>query len=196
MSDTIFVVDDDPDLVEIVTYVIADGADRRVHGYSDPLRALADVPRLRPDLCIVDLWMPMMDGETFVRNVRARVPSVFLIITGIDGYVARDIAARLGVPVLVKPFGVDEIRAMTDLLLKGGARTNMDTQVRKSVDDLALRKSHPKALPARGAQSWAQLREQARAEERRKAVAAVAVSAVALLCLAAAIYRILRAVLP
>ena len=70
----------------------------------------------------------------------------------------------------------------------------MNTEVRKSVDNLALQKSHPKALRVIGEQSRSQIRALARAEERRKIIAALAVSTLAAICIGIAIYRIMRVV--
>jgi len=65
----------------------------------------------------------------------------------------------------------------------------------KSVDELVARqKTHPRALPAYGAQGRAQLQAEARATERRRLIAAFAVSVIAALCVGLAVYRIMRAV--
>ena len=63
----------------------------------------------------------------------------------------------------------------------------------KSVDELAKQKSHPRSLPAYGAQGRAQLRAQAADEERRRIIAALAVSVIAALCVGLAVYFIVRA---
>lgn len=62
----------------------------------------------------------------------------------------------------------------------------------KSVDALA-KKTHPRSLPAYGAQGRAQLRAQAHDQERRRMIAALAVSVIAALCVGLAVYLIMRA---
>jgi hypothetical protein len=69
----------------------------------------------------------------------------------------------------------------------------MTNEYTKSVDELARQKSHPQALPAYGAQGRAQIRAQAQQDERRKIIAALAVSVIAALCVGLAIYRIMAA---
>lgn len=60
----------------------------------------------------------------------------------------------------------------------------------KSVDELAKRKSHPRAMRATGEQSWAQLRAQADEAERRKLHTAMVVCIVALVVIAFVAYHV------
>lgn len=69
----------------------------------------------------------------------------------------------------------------------------MTNEYTKSVDELAKRKTHPQSMPAFGAQGRAQLRAQARVEERRKLIAALAVSVIAALAAFYAVFRIVQA---
>ena len=61
MSKTILVVDDERDTVELLQTVLS------LHGYSvtvaaDGLQALDEVARSQPDLILLDVMMPEMDG--------------------------------------------------------------------------------------------------------------------------------------
>lgn len=65
----------------------------------------------RYDVVVTDLRMPRMTGWDVVEAVRARVPTMPMIMTSafaIDDEVSR--AQRVGVPLLPKPFSVAELR--------------------------------------------------------------------------------------
>ena len=77
----IWVVDDDPDLRQMVgTYLLDQGYD--VRSLSDVKQLEARLEFQRPDLIVLDLMMPEMDGFGFLRALRARpdgdVPVVVL----------------------------------------------------------------------------------------------------------------------
>ncbi|WP_414549221.1 response regulator [Anabaena sp. CCY 0017] len=66
----ILVVDDDEDSrVYITTVLAADGAN--VTTVESAAAALEVLPELQPDVCICDIAMPMEDGYSFIRKVRA-----------------------------------------------------------------------------------------------------------------------------
>lgn len=116
----VFVIDDDADFVDIVVRVLAH-PQRTVRGFTDPLRALSELTVTPPAVCVVDLWMPNLDGEAFVRAAQLRAPTAeFLLITGTDKTTAFAAGARVGAAVLRKPFDIDDIRrAVSNLTRKG-----------------------------------------------------------------------------
>src|ERR1700760_1575508 len=79
MRQRILVVDDDPSLAEMLTIVLrGEGFDTAVIG--DGTQALAAVRELRPDLVLLDLMLPGMNGIDVCRVLRADsgVPIVML----------------------------------------------------------------------------------------------------------------------
>lgn len=87
-------------------------------GNADPRQALAEMPALRPDLIILDMWMPTMNGRAFVDRLRADARFVDLPVIIVSG----DRNARVEgswarhVEFLMKPFEasdlVDRARAL------------------------------------------------------------------------------------
>lgn len=75
----ILVVDDDPSLREVVRYALAREG-WTVHEASDGQEALEAADRLAPDLLVLDVMMPELDGLEVCRRVRVHsdVPIVFL----------------------------------------------------------------------------------------------------------------------
>ncbi len=61
MSHRILVIDDDPDIVDALT-VLLEGEGYEVHTASDGEEGLARIRELNPDLIVLDLLMPRMDG--------------------------------------------------------------------------------------------------------------------------------------
>ena len=69
-----------------------------------------------PDLALVDLMMPGMNGQEFVVEVRARnwnLPAIFVSASP----EAQDVCLRLGIPCVLKPYDFEVLlRAIESLL--------------------------------------------------------------------------------
>ncbi len=119
MSARVFVLDDDPAMVEAVMAVLVhDGFE--VDGTSDAASALRTVLRNPPDLVVLDVNMPGLTGWEICDILRrqpatAAVPVLFL--TG-RGEVADRITAMQvgGTDHLTKPFRAEELRARARVL--------------------------------------------------------------------------------
>jgi CheY-like chemotaxis protein len=81
-ADTIMIIDDDPDIRELMKiFLEADGYDVRVA--ADGMDALEQLRSgVQPFLILLDLMMPRMDGEEFLREIRgtrfAKIPIVII----------------------------------------------------------------------------------------------------------------------
>ena len=77
----LYVVDDDKNIQNILKMIIRDRALGTLCGIaSNGADALEDMPALKPDIVIVDLLMPEMDGITFVKKARTLLPSTAFIM--------------------------------------------------------------------------------------------------------------------
>jgi CheY-like chemotaxis protein len=107
---TVLVVDDDAEVRGFVAMVLR-AAGYQVLTAADGAEALECIARQRPDLVLLDLAMPVMDGRQLLRTLRARrvnVPLVFMSA----GYNARLEAERHGADgYLGKPFTRAELLA-------------------------------------------------------------------------------------
>jgi CheY-like chemotaxis protein len=110
---SIMVVDDDQSILKLLKIVL-ETAGFEVSGFGNARSALMHLAESEacPDLFLVDLKMPGMDGRTFVSELRKReIQSKVVIISAFDG---STIAADLGAEaMLTKPF---EPEALTDLV--------------------------------------------------------------------------------
>jgi two-component system chemotaxis response regulator CheY len=108
-SDYVLVVDDDEAICDLVELVLDD------EGYTvtcctDPADALRLVAQRPPALILLDLRMPAMDGEDFVRACRAMPNPTAPIVVFSAMRNIKDHAARLGaVGWIAKPFDLDDV---------------------------------------------------------------------------------------
>lgn len=105
---TILYVDDEPDIREVVQLALTFSNKLTVHTCESGADALFAIPRLKPDLVLLDGMMPGMDGPTTLQRIRADAalcdtPVVFITAKAHSSDVER--YARLGaVGVIAKPF--------------------------------------------------------------------------------------------
>lgn len=110
-SKTIAIVEDDPDVAKIIEQVLGDFGFRTVwcHSASDLLRRLRT---LSPDLCIIDLGLPDMDGIEAMQRVKAQSACGILILTGRAHVSDRVMGLELGADdYMLKPFEPRELVA-------------------------------------------------------------------------------------
>ena len=67
---TILVVDDEPDVTELIEYKLRQSG-YTVRAVNDPLRAVGLARDLRPDVIVLDVMMPELDGVRLLRMIRA-----------------------------------------------------------------------------------------------------------------------------
>ncbi|MCP2343255.1 response regulator transcription factor [Actinomadura rupiterrae] len=118
----ILVVDDEPAVRESLTSSLEfEGYD--VGAAADGLLALDAVERERPDLVVLDVLMPRMDGLTACRRMRARGATMpVLMLTARDMVGDRVTGLDAGADdYLVKPFELDELLARVRALLRRAA---------------------------------------------------------------------------
>ncbi len=102
-------VDDDQDLVSLVAMVLeSEGC--MVQSAANGLEALEAVERGMPDLIILDMKMPIMDGWEFAREFRTRydLQSPIVVLTAAAD--ARRCAEEIGAAGWIgKPFDLDTL---------------------------------------------------------------------------------------
>ena len=114
----IVIVEDDPDVARIIEQVLKDFAFRTVwcRSASDLLRRLR---ALAPDLCIIDLGLPDMDGLEVMQRVRAQSDCGIVILTGRGHVSDRVMGLELGADdYVLKPFEPRELVARVRSILR------------------------------------------------------------------------------
>ncbi len=118
MTNKILVIDDDVTALDIVDLLFEDQGFDVVRG-ADGISALACVEETKPDIILIDLMMPKMNGQACIRELRNRGISVPIVaFTALDDpevhQEARDAGCNV---VLTKPCkSKDLVRQIESLL--------------------------------------------------------------------------------
>jgi DNA-binding response OmpR family regulator len=110
----ILVADDEPELREIITFGLSrDGHELRTA--ADGQEALDMVRRDRPDMCILDLRMPRLNGLEVLRSLRAdeayaKMP-ILILTARVSEQTVADALDQGADGYLTKPFSLAELRA-------------------------------------------------------------------------------------
>jgi two-component system, OmpR family, response regulator ResD len=116
---SVLVVDDEPTIREVVSrYLERAGYDTRVAG--DGPSALQAVVERPPDLIVLDLMLPGIDGLEVMRRVReGRQRGAVILLTAKGDENDRIVGLRLGADdYVVKPFSPGELVARVDAVLR------------------------------------------------------------------------------
>jgi DNA-binding response OmpR family regulator len=135
MKDTrVLVVDDDPDIRRLLGELLG-RAGYAVHEAPDGRAGLREVHSWRPDLVILDVNMPELDGFATLERIRdlSEVPVLMLTARGEELERVRGLQAGAD-DYVAKPFGRQELTARVQALLRraGAAR---ETETRETYGD-------------------------------------------------------------
>jgi len=123
MSHKILIVDDDPHIRQVLAFALGK-AGMHTSEASDGEDALAAVAAQRPDLVVLDINMPRMNGLDVCRKLRASDDLPILFLSSRDDEIDRVLGLELGGDdYVVKPFSPREVVARVGAILKRGAAT-------------------------------------------------------------------------
>ncbi len=118
MARTILVVDDERNIIELVRLYL-EQAGYSVAEARDGRQALEQHARLDPDLVVLDLMMPELDGMEVTREIRRRGETPILMLTARGEDIDRIIGLELGADdYLPKPFNPRELVARVKAILR------------------------------------------------------------------------------
>lgn len=118
VSARILVVDDEPAIVDMLAYNL-ERANFEVVIARDGEQALAKAHQEKPDLIILDLMLPRLDGLEVCRALRRERDVPIIMLTARDSEVDRVVGLELGADdYVVKPFSVRELMARVKSVLR------------------------------------------------------------------------------
>jgi DNA-binding response OmpR family regulator len=118
MPETILIVEDEPALRDTLTYNLKkDGF--TVESVGDGRAALESARKLKPDLIILDIMLPGLDGFEVARILRKEMIVPILMLTARDDEIDRVVGLEVGGDdYLTKPFSMRELMARVKAQLR------------------------------------------------------------------------------
>ena len=128
----IMIADDDRDMVDMLSYWLR-GCGHDVVSVFDGEQAIRCWRETLPDLVILDIQMPKLDGIEVCRQMRAETDSMILILSAHDQEENEVRGLELGADVyLRKPFGARQLQAHIKALMRRSPTIGSATSVIKS----------------------------------------------------------------
>jgi len=138
----VLIVDDDPALREVVRIALARAGFETAEAADGPA-ALAACAAAPPDLIVLDVMLPDMDGTDVCRTLRRRSAVPILFLSSRDDEVDKIVGLEIGGDdYMVKPFSPRELVARVRVLLRRGtpeAPANILSHGRLALDLETLR---------------------------------------------------------
>jgi DNA-binding response OmpR family regulator len=114
----ILLVEDEAVLRETISYNLKH-AGHEMHAVEDGDAALRTVKETRPDLVVLDIMLPTIDGFEVCRQIRRTSSTPILILTARDDEIDRVVGLEIGADdYLTKPFSMRELLARVKALLR------------------------------------------------------------------------------
>ncbi|HEY4689473.1 MAG TPA: response regulator transcription factor [Anaerolineae bacterium] len=118
MTAKVLIVDDEPPIIDVLAYNLK-RANFEVIIARDGEEALAQARREKPDLIILDLMLPKLDGLDVYRLLRRECETPVIMLTARDAEIDRVVGLELGADdYVVKPFSVRELMARVKNVLR------------------------------------------------------------------------------
>jgi two-component system, OmpR family, KDP operon response regulator KdpE len=134
----VLAVDDEPAILRAVRSMLA-GHGFQVATAETGAEALAHYRRHHPDLVLLDLGLPDLDGLEVIRQIREEVSTPIIVLSVRGGERDKVAALDLGADdYLTKPFGVDELLARVRVALRHAARPSSGAEAIFRTGDLAV----------------------------------------------------------
>jgi DNA-binding response OmpR family regulator len=118
MPESILIVEDEPALQDTLGYNLKKEG-YTVEAVGDGRAALEAARRLRPDLIVLDVMLPEMDGFEVARILRKEMTAAILMLTARDDEIDRVVGLEVGADdYLTKPFSMRELVARVKAQLR------------------------------------------------------------------------------
>jgi len=113
MSHTIALVDDDRNILTSISMAL-ENEGFKVQTYIDAESALVGISRNPPDLAVIDIKMPRMDGEELLKRLRKKTVIPILFLTSKDEEVDELLGLKLGADDFIKKSGGFSIKVLIE----------------------------------------------------------------------------------
>jgi len=126
MTHTIALVDDDRNILTSISMAL-ENEGFKVQTYIDAENALVGISRNPPDLAVIDIKMPRMDGEELLKRLRKKTTIPILFLTSKDEEVDELLGLKLGADDFIKKSGDFSIKVLIE---------RIRVQLRKKINNI------------------------------------------------------------
>ena len=113
MNHTIALVDDDRNILTSISMAL-ENEGFKVQTYIDAESALVGISRSPPDLAVIDIKMPRMDGEELLKRLRKKTTIPILFLTSKDEEIDELLGLKLGADDFIKKSGGFSIKVLIE----------------------------------------------------------------------------------
>jgi len=113
MSQTIALVDDDRNILTSISMAL-ENEGFNVQTYIDAESALVGISRNPPDLAVIDIKMPRMDGEELLKRLRKKTTIPIIFLTSKDDEVDELLGLKLGADDFIKKSGGFSVKILIE----------------------------------------------------------------------------------
>jgi two-component system alkaline phosphatase synthesis response regulator PhoP len=137
-GEKILVVDDEVNIIDLARmYLERDGF--QVCAASDGAQALEEIKREKPDLVVLDIMLPEIDGFEVCQRVRAESEVPIIMLTARDDDVDKIVGLELGADdYMTKPFNPRELVARVKAILRRMERTPREDTAPLNLGDVSI----------------------------------------------------------
>ena len=126
MNQTIALVDDDRNILTSISMAL-ENEGFKVQTYIDAESALVGISRNPPDLAVIDIKMPRMDGEELLKRLRKKTSIPILFLTSKDEEVDELLGLKLGADDFIKKSGGFSMKVLIE---------RIRVQLRKKINNI------------------------------------------------------------
>jgi two-component system response regulator ChvI len=132
MKQTIALIDDDRNILTSISMAL-EKEGFNVQTYLDGESALIGLSRTPPDLAVIDIKMPKMDGEELLKKLRKKTSLPIILLTSKDDEVDELLGLKLGADDFVKKSGGFSIKILIERIKVQLRKKNINIDDAKNV---------------------------------------------------------------
>ena len=132
MNQTIALIDDDRNILTSISMAL-EKEGFNVQTYLDGESALIGLSRTPPDLAIIDIKMPKMDGEELLKKLRKKTNLPVIFLTSKDEEVDELLGLKLGADDFIKKSGGFSIKVLVERIRVQLRKKNINLDDTKNI---------------------------------------------------------------
>ena len=145
MTQTIALVDDDRNILASISMAL-EREGFKVQTYIDAETALIGISRTPPDLAVIDIKMPRMDGEELLKRLRKKTSIPIIFLTSKDEEIDELLGLKLGADDFIKKSGGFSIKVLIERIRVQLRKKNMGLEENKNIISHGKLKLDPSQL--------------------------------------------------